>query len=219
MRALITGGSRGIGKAIVSKFVEKSIDVIVPTRNELDLSSDNSIEEFSAKFNTPIDILINNAGINKISLLENISDSEISEVLMVNLVAPIKLIRNLLPLLKQSNNAKIVNISSIWSIVSKEGRSIYSISKSGIDALTRSLALELAEIPILINSVAPGYVNTELTLKNNSASQLEDIKKLIPLKRLANPKEIAEIVYFLSSPQNSYITGQTIIVDGGYTCR
>jgi len=219
MRALITGGSRGIGKAIVSKFVESSVDVIAPSRSDLDLSNDNSIEEFSAKFDTPIDILINNAGINEISLLEDISDSRISDVLMVNLVAPIKLTRNLLPLLKQSNTAKIVNISSVWSIVSKEGRSIYSISKSGLNALTRSLALELAEIPILVNSVAPGYVNTELTLKNNSAYQLEDIKKLIPLKRLADPKEIAEVVYFLSSPQNSYITGQTIVVDGGYTCR
>ena len=219
MRALITGGSRGIGKAIVSKFVENSIEVIVPTRKELDLSSENSIKNFSTKFKTPIDILINNAGINEISLLENLGDSKISDVLNINLVAPIKLIRNLLPLLKESKNAKIINISSIWSVVSKEGRSIYSISKSGLNALTRSLALELGDIPVLINSVAPGYINTELTLKNNTAAQLEDIKKLIPLKRLAEPEEIAEIVYFLSSPQNSYLTGQVIIVDGGYTCR
>ena len=219
MRALITGGSRGIGKAIVSKFVENSIEVIVPTRKELDLSSDNSIEKFSTEFNTPIDILINNAGINEISLLENLSDSKISDVLNINLVAPIKLIRNLLPLLKESKNAKIVNISSVWSVVSKEGRSIYSVSKSGLNALTRSLALEFGQIPILVNSVAPGYINTELTLKNNTDSQLEDIKKIIPLNRLAEPEEIAEIVYFLSSPQNSYLTGQVIIVDGGYTCR
>lgn len=219
MRALITGGSKGIGKAIVSKFVENSIEVIVPTRKELDLSSDNSIEKFSTKFNTPIDILINNAGVNEISLLENLSDSKISDVLNINLVAPIKLIRNLLPFLKESKNAKIVNISSVWSVVSKEGRSIYSISKSGLNALTRSLALELCDIPVLVNSVAPGYVNTDLTLKNNTTSQLEDIKKIIPLKRLADPEEIAEIVYFLSTPQNSYLTGQVIIVDGGYTCR
>ncbi len=218
MRALITGGSRGIGKAIASKFAENSIEVIVPTRKELDLSSDKSIEEFSSKFKTPIDILINNAGINEISLLEDLSDSRISDVLNINLVSPIKLIRNLLPLLKESNNAKIVNISSIWSVVSKEGRSIYSISKSGLNALTRTLALELGKIPVLINSVAPGYINTELTLKNNSAAQLEIIKKLIPLERLAEPQEIAEIVYFLSSPQNTYMTGQVIIIDGGYTC-
>jgi len=219
MRALITGGSRGIGKAIVSKFIKNSIEVIVPTRKELDLSSEKSIEEFSTKFKTPIDILINNAGINEISLLEDLSNYRLSDVLNINLIAPIKLIRNLLPLLKGSKNAKIVNISSIWSVVSKEGRSIYSISKSGLNALTRSLALEFGDIPILINSVAPGYIKTELTLKNNTAAQLEDIKKLIPLKRLGEPDEIAEIVYFLSTPNNSYLTGQVIIVDGGYTCR
>jgi len=219
MRALITGGNRGIGKSIVAKFVENSIEVIVPTRKELDLSSDKSIEEFSSKFKTPIDILINNAGINEISILEDLSDSRISDVLNINLVAPIKLIRNLLPLLKKSKSAKIVNISSIWSIVSKEGRSIYSVSKSGLNALTRSLAIELGDIPVLINSVAPGYINTELTLKNNSAEQLEIINELIPLKRLAEPQEIAELVFFLSSPQNTYMTGQVIVIDGGYTCR
>ncbi|MEW6006214.1 MAG: SDR family oxidoreductase [Stygiobacter sp.] len=219
MRALITGGSRGIGNAIASKFLENSIEVIAPTREELNLSSNNSIEEFLTKFNTPIDILINNAGVNEISLLENMSDSKILDVLNINLVAPIKLIRSLLPLLKESKNAKIINISSIWSFVSKEGRTIYSISKSGLNALTRSLALELCHVPVLVNSVAPGYVNTELTKKNNTALELENIKNLIPLNRLAEPEEIAEVVYFLSSPQNSYITGQVIIVDGGYTCK
>lgn len=219
MRALITGGSRGIGKAIVSKFTENSVEVIVPTRKELDLSCNNSIEEFSTKFDTQIDILINNAGINEISLLENLSDSRISDVLNINLVSPIKLIRNLLPILKKSKNARIVNISSIWSVVSKEGRSIYSISKSGLNALTRSLALELGHIPVLVNTVAPGYVNTELTQKNNTIAELEKIRSLIPLKRLAEPEEVAEVVYFLSSTQNTYLTGQVIIVDGGYTCR
>jgi len=219
MRALITGGSRGIGKAIVSKFLENSVEVIAPNRKELDLSSDISIEEFSNKFKTQIDVLVNNAGINDISLLENLSDSRLLDVLNINLVAPIKLIRNLLPLLKESKNARIVNISSIWSVVSKEGRSIYSISKSGLNAFTRSLALELGNIPVLVNSVAPGYVNTELTMKNNTLFELEKIKNLIPLKRLADPEEIAELVYFLSTPQNSYLTGQVIIVDGGYTCR
>ncbi|KAF0151090.1 MAG: short-chain dehydrogenase/reductase SDR [Ignavibacteria bacterium] len=219
MKALITGGSRGIGEAIVSKFLENSIEAIVPTRKELDLGNNNSIEEFLTKFNTPIDILINNAGINEISLLENLSDSKIEDVLNINLVSPIKLIRNLLPLLKKSKNARIVNISSIWSVVSKEGRSIYSISKSGLNALTRSLALELGHIPVLVNTVAPGYVNTELTQKNNTIAELEKIRSLIPLKRLAGPEEVAEVVYFLSSTQNTYLTGQVIIVDGGYTCR
>ncbi|MEW6558021.1 MAG: SDR family oxidoreductase [Elusimicrobiota bacterium] len=218
MRALVTGGSRGIGKAIIKRFEKESIEVFNPTRKELDLNNYDSIEEFTSRFNTQIDILINNAGINEIDKFENLTDVQIASILNVNLISIIKLTRNLLPLLQQSNYPRIVNISSIWGTVSKEGRSIYSVSKAGLNALTRSLAIEFARIPILINSVAPGYVDTELTKANNTKEQLRRIKKLIPLGRLAEPNEISELVYFLSSPKNTYITGQVIFIDGGYTC-
>jgi 3-oxoacyl-[acyl-carrier protein] reductase len=121
--------------------------------------------------------------------------------------------------MKRNNYGRIVNISSVWSKVTKPGRLVYSMTKSGLNALTRSLAVELAESNILVNSVAPGYVNTELTKQNNTPAEIEKIKETIPLRRLAEPEEIAETVAFLVSSRNTYITGQVIIADGGYTCR
>jgi 3-oxoacyl-[acyl-carrier protein] reductase len=114
---------------------------------------------------------------------------------------------------------RIVNISSIWSIVSKKRRLTYSASKAGLNGMTRALAVELAPYNILINAVAPGYVNTELTRQNNSEQDIHAIKETIPLRRLAEPSEIAETVFFLCSERNTYITGQVITVDGGFTCQ
>ena len=121
--------------------------------------------------------------------------------------------------MKERKYGRILNISSIWSIVSKEKRSIYSASKSGLDGLTRTLALELAPFNILVNSVAPGYVNTGMIQQYNSKKELEKIKEIIPLNRFAEPDEIAELIKFLSSEKNSYITGQIIPIDGGYVIR
>jgi 3-oxoacyl-[acyl-carrier protein] reductase len=109
-------------------------------------------------------------------------------------------------------------VSSIWSLVGKTGRASYAMSKAGINGMTRSTAVELAPFGILVNAVAPGYVLTDLTRQNNSEAELREICKGIPLQRLAEPAEIADVVAFLSSDRNSYITGQTIVVDGGYTC-
>ena len=121
--------------------------------------------------------------------------------------------------MKERKYGRILNISSIWSIVSKEKRSIYSASKSGLDGLTRTLALELSPFNILVNSIAPGYVNTDMINQYNSKKELKKIKEVIPLKRFAEPDEIGELVKFLSSEKNSYITGQIIPIDGGYVLR
>ena len=112
---------------------------------------------------------------------------------------------------------RIVNISSAYSFLAREGRSAYSSSKAGLDALTRSLAVEYSSDNILVNSVAPGFVDTELTRKNNSKSEIEKICSSIPMRRLASSDEIAKIVFFLSSEENTYITGQTIVADGGFS--
>ncbi len=167
----------------------------------------------------PIDILVNNAGINIIEQVQEVSDRNIENTLQVNLVAPLRLSKGIIPDMVQRGFGRIVNISSQWSVVAKPGRATYSISKNGLNGLTRTLALELAPHNILVNAVAPGYTNTELTKINNTVEQIEDIKKLIPLGRLAEPEEIAEVVYFLCSEANSYITGQVILADGGFSCQ
>jgi NAD(P)-dependent dehydrogenase (short-subunit alcohol dehydrogenase family) len=217
--ALVTGGSRGIGYAIAKKLDSYGMNVLLPTRSELDLLSDISIENYLAGLRTCVDVIINNAGINPIAAITDIKNSDIIDTMQINLLAPLKIIRYLVPSMIDNGYGKIVNISSIWSTVSKPGRTVYSASKSALNGITRTMAVELAKSNILINAVAPGFVNTELTQQNNSHEDIQLIKKGIPMERLAEPSEIAELVYFLISDANTYITGQTIFIDGGFTCQ
>ena len=219
LTALITGASRGIGAAIASKFAKEGINVLAPTRNDLDLSSGESINSFLSSLKQRVDILVNNAGINVLSGITEITSSNIQDTFQINLFAPIQLTKGISTQMMDRKFGRIVNISSIWSVISRAKRVTYSASKAGINGLTRTLAIELAPYNILVNSVAPGYVNTELTRKNNSEQEIKSSQNTIPLLRLAEPEEIAEVVFFLSSERNTYITGQVITVDGGFTCQ
>ena len=216
--ALITGSTGGIGKSLVSSLQE-NVNVISPTRKELDLSSNSSICDYISSLNVPIDIIVNCAGIHKAGNCEDLTVHDFQNILQINLIAPFQIISGLVKGMKERKYGRILNISSIWSIVSKEKRSIYSASKSGLDGLTRTLALELSPFNILVNSIAPGYVNTDMINQYNSKKELEKIKEVIPLKRFAEPDEVGELVKFLSSEKNSYITGQIIPIDGGYVLR
>jgi len=216
--ALITGGSKGIGRAIKKRLEAEGVNVLSPTRSEMDLSSNASIDLYMKNLDIPVHILVNNAGINKIALAIETSESDIDETMQVNLLAPLRIAKSILPGMVRQQFGRIVNISSIWGFVTKTGRIAYSMTKSGIIGMTRTLAVEFASHNILINAVAPGYVNTELTRQNNTQEQIEAIKQTIPIGRLAEPEEISEIVSFFISDKNSYVTGQLIIVDGGYVC-
>ncbi len=216
--ALVTGSSRGIGFAVARCLVKQGIKVLTPSRKELNLSDDNSIEDYFSALSSPVDILVNNAGINILGTLGDLDERGVKETMQVNLLAPLKIIGRVVPGMKKRGSGRIVNIGSIWGIVTKPGRVSYAMTKSGIGGLTRSMAVELAPSNILVNCVAPGYVNTELTLKNNPQKELRKIKESIPLGRLAEPVEVAELVSFLCSDRNTYITGQTIAIDGGYLC-
>ena len=217
--ALITGAARGIGSAVAQLFQEQGANLLVPTRKELDLSCNDSIDKYCSQHNLAIDILVNNAGINPLGAANEFSDSDLAETLQVNLTAPMRLIRALSPGMAKRGYGRIVNISSIWSGVAKPRRFVYSTTKAGINGLTRAVAVELAASGVLVNAVAPGFTNTELTQQNNSEEAIRQIAATIPLKRLAEPKEIAQVIAFLCSQNNSYLTGQTIFVDGGFTCQ
>ena len=216
--ALITGSTGGIGNSLVSSLKE-NVNVLSPTRKELDLSSNSSIDDYISSLDVPIDIIVNCAGIHKAGNCEDLTTHDFQNILQINLIAPFQIISGLVKGMKERKYGRILNISSIWSLVSKEKRSIYSASKSGLDGLTRTLALELAPFNILVNSIAPGYVNTDMIQQYNSKKELEKIKQIIPLNRFAEPNEIAELAKFLSSEKNSYITGQIIAIDGGYVIR
>jgi len=216
--ALVTGASRGIGKAIAEQLERDGVKLLLPTRKELDLLSNDSIDVYLESLRQQVDILINNAGINRLGDFNAIKDSDLLDTIQINLVAPVRLTRGVIPGMIKRKYGRIVNISSIWSLISRPGRLTYSVSKSGLNAFTRSLAVEVAAYNILVNTVAPGYVNTELTRQNNTERELQNIRKMIPILRLAEPEEIACLVAFLCSEKNTYLTGQCLIIDGGYTC-
>lgn len=216
--ALVTGASRGIGAAIKVVLERAGVKVLTPDRRELDLNDNTSIDAYIRSIKEQVDILVNDAGINRLSAGTEVLDADIRETLQINLVAPMRIIRGVAPGMITRRYGRIINISSIWSIVSKPCRVTYAASKSGLNGLTRTLAVELAPFNVLVNAVAPGYVNTELTRQNNTKQELDAIRQSIPIQRLAEPAEIAEVVAFLCSEKNSYVTGQIIVADGGFTC-
>ena len=215
----LTGGARGIGAAIREELVAAGYNVISPSREELDLASRDSIEAYlNDHSDITADILINNAGMNVPEKISEISWDIWNKTLQTNLSSAVRLIQFFAPGMSSRGYGRILNTSSILGLFSKEGRAAYSMTKAALNALTRSAALEFGAGGVLVNSLAPGYVDTELTRKNNSPEALASIIRSIPLGRLAHPRELARVAGFLVSDQNTYLTGQTIVVDGGFTC-
>lgn len=217
-RVFLTGGSRGIGKKIKEIFEKSGAEVIAPTHQQLDLNDLCSIEDYFENDND-FDIFVHCAGINKLAGIEEIDNTIINDVFNVNCFSAIEIIKHISKSMKKKNNGKIVFISSLYAIVSRERRIAYSASKNAITGVMKSLCLELAENNILINSVAPGYVMTDMTKQNLSNEEIDNIKKQIPLGRFQSEEDIANMVVYLCSEYNNSMTGQIIVVDGGFSCR
>src|SRR6266700_2852674 len=230
-RALVTGGTRGIGAATVIALIEAGDEVIVTGRSPsaqvpqgcryltCDLAHPKALREFSRIVEgLDISVLINNAGINKIGAISEYDVDDFNRIQHVNVTAPFVLCKAAIPSMQRRQFGRIVNITSIFSVVSKPGRSAYSASKSGLLGLTRALALEVAADNILINCVAPGIVDTELTHSVLGDPGIAELRSLVPMGRLATSDEIAKYIRFLASEENTYMTGQNLVVDGGFTC-
>lgn len=215
---LLTGGSRGIGKAVKELFLARGFKVLAPSREEMDLSDLSSIARYTASLKQGVEVLVNCAGINELAGLEEVTEEKIQKMISVNLLAQVQLIQWASKHMKAKSYGRIVNFSSIWSEFSKPRRVLYSVAKAAVNGLTTAAAVELAPHNILVNAVAPGFVNTEMTSANNTPEQIRQITDQLPIRRLAEPKEIAELVYFLASEQNSFMTGQTLFIDGGFSC-
>lgn len=237
----ITGGSRGIGKAIAKKFAQNGYDVIVNyvseniNLEELEKESKNGQEEIRTLFVKgdvtdvasctemveqitkefgKLDVVINNAGITKDGLLMRMKEEDFDKVLDINLKGTFHICKQVVPIMMKQKHGKIVNISSVVGIAGNAGQSNYAASKAGIIGFTKSLAKELASRNILANCVAPGFIRTDMT-DVLADSVKENILSSIPLKRMGTAEEVANLVYFLASDENSYITGQVIPIDGG----
>ncbi len=218
--ALVTGGSRGIGAEIVKLLSEMGYKVFAPTHAEMDLSDPVSVSKYMNDCSDiTFDIVVNNAGINDIHSVEYITDVELKNMMYVNLIAPISIIRSAAVNMKKQHYGRIVNIGSIWGLAGKPGRTVYAATKHGIHGVTQTLAVELAPFNILVNTVCPGFTLTELTRKNNTQEQIDEISEFIPVGRMAEPVEQAKVVCYLASENNTYITGQQLAVDGGYTSK
>ena len=219
-KAFITGGTRGIGAAICRQYESAGYTVISPSRSELELSSSDSVTKYlSRQASWDIDVLINNAGENKVNPIERLALVDWERMMSTNLTSAVLLIQAFSHHMVSKGWGRIVNISSVYSARARAGRVAYSATKAGLDAVTRTAATELGAAGILVTSVCPGFVDTEMTSKNNSPETIAELCKLTALKRLAAPEEIAKVVFFLGSEANSYITGQSLVVDGGFSCQ
>ena len=235
---IITGGTRGIGAAMVQNFCCAAAKVVLTGTKQtddvnldffknnnsfqyrqLDYSSDESVEQFLNVVNEldRVDVLINNAGVNKIESISKISIVNWDLINAVNLRGPFLLTQAVSEKMKGQNSGKIINIASIFGVVSKEKRAAYSSTKWGLIGFTKAVALDLAPFNVQVNAVSPGFVNTDLTRQILGPEKMEQLVESIPQGRLAQPDEIAKVVLFLCSDQNTYITGQNIVVDGGFT--
>lgn len=213
----ITGGSRGIGAAIC-KEISPRYNIIAPSRAELDLSSVDSIKNYIGQHkDDPIDILINNAGINPTTPFFEMDQSVMSEMMLVNVTAPLLLIQGLTSHMKEKKWGRILNLSSIWGTTGRANRLVYSTAKHAINGITRSLADLLGPFNIVVNSVCPGFVDTEMTRRNLSPKVIAELLKRVPLGRLIQPEEIAKAAAWLISNENTSYTGQLFVIDGGFS--
>ena len=230
--ALITGASRGIGNAIAvqlknegfrvlgtatslegaSKLEDQGIEGMV-----LDLNSSDSKEKFweeAISKETQISVLVNNAGITRDNIVLRMSEDEWQDIMNVNLNGTFYFSKKVLKMMLKLKWGRVINITSTSASIGNKGQSNYSAAKAGVEAFTKSLAREVGKRNITINSIAPGFIDTDMTQQSDGVS-MDDLINEIPLGRFGKPEEIAHLVSFLCSEEASYITGQTIHINGG----
>lgn len=237
--ALITGAARGIGKQIAITLAKEGYNIALNYRTNTDsiielkdkiesygvkcflIQGDVSVYEDTERMTKEtieefgkIDVLVNNAGITKDTLLLRMKEEDFESVINVNLIGTYNMTKNVSSYMMKARNGRIINVSSVVGVSGNAGQSNYSASKAGIIGFTKSLAKELASRNILVNAVAPGFIETDMT-KALKDDVKEKIFEQIPLKREGKAEEVANVVKFLASSDSSYITGQVINIDGG----
>ena len=228
--ALVTGGTRGIGAAIAKELYSLGATVIITgTKSDYiplegyqyictDFSNKNSLNEFVDQVrDKKIYILVNNAGINQIGPISELSLGDFESVQQVNVTAPFMLCQVVLIGMRERGWGRVVNISSIWGKISKAYRAPYSASKFAIDGLTAAISAEVASEGVLVNSIAPGFIDTELTRSILGVDGMNKLALQTPAKRMGTTEEVAKFVVWLAGLDNTYISGQNIAIDGGFT--
>jgi 3-oxoacyl-[acyl-carrier protein] reductase len=238
--AIVTGGSRGIGRAIVELLASQGCEVTFFYRGNASAAQDvltavaqlggkatamqvdvadsaaciEAVEQVAERCER-IDILVNNAGIVRDNLTAAMEDEEISSVLNTNVGGVFNMVRPVIPFMMSQRSGRIVNLSSVAGSKAGRGQANYAASKGAVDAITRALAVELAPRKILVNAVAPGVIETEMSQQVRDLAD-DQVKSRILLKRYGQAQDIAQAVAFLVSDMASYVTGQVLYVDGGF---
>ncbi len=236
--AIVTGSARGIGKAIAVKLAEEGANVVIVDVNyeaacetseeikkmgrkslamKVDVTKYEEVVEMIEKTKNElgsVDILVNNAGITKDNLILKMTPEDFDLVIDINLKGVFNGIKAVFPVMMKQKSGKIINIASVIGLMGNVGQANYAASKGGVIALTKTAAKELAQRGVCVNAVAPGYIQTPMTDKLPDNVK-EEILKLVPMRKMGQPEDVAKVVLFLASPDSDYITGQTITVDGG----
>jgi len=228
--ALVTGASRGIGRAITERLLRDGYEVLNFSRTpaaeplagetfeSVDLMSPVATEQAISHWAAKREIvhLVNNAGMIRVAALEEVTPEDVQNMVNLNLMAPMLLTQALIPVMQKKGYGRVVNIGS-RAALGKQGRTVYSATKAGIVGMTRTWALELARSGVTVNAIAPGAIATELFLTANpeNSEQTKKLKAAVPMGRIGKPEEIAHVVAMLFDPLAGYTTGQVIYVCGG----
>ncbi|MBB5172010.1 elongation factor P 5-aminopentanone reductase [Texcoconibacillus texcoconensis] len=239
-KALITGASGGIGTHVAERFAREGYDLLLQycsnekaikslcekleaqfeiqvTALQADFSDPTSVDEFCTNINGPLEVIVHTSGTAPFGLLTDMADEDIDRHMEIGLKAPIKVTKRLLPKMIEQKSGSVIVISSIWGQTGSSCEVVYSAINGSLNTFCKALAKEVAPSGIRVNAIAPGVVDTPM-MGDFAREDREEIEEDIPLGRFAQPKEVANVVYFLASKESSYVTGQIIPVNGAWYC-
>jgi 3-oxoacyl-[acyl-carrier protein] reductase len=217
MRLFLTGGHGEIGAAIRVRFEAEGYEVVAPRSRELDLSDPAAIPAFLAAHAGGFDVFVHCAGFNTPKPLADVPVEELERSFRVHALSFVRICQLLAPGFAARGGGRVLAISSIYGVISRERRLAYSTSKHALVGAVQSLALELGPRGVLVNALSPGFIDTALTRRNNDEATIRTLAAATALRRLGTPADMAEVALFLCSPANRYVTGQDVVADGGYT--
>lgn len=217
-KVLVLGGTGDIGSAIAHRLTLDFGDKVISVGSkDLNLADAHAVDLFLERNGSDFDVVVHSAGVNQPGLFESLDIQNVELTIRANLMGFLRISQALIPHWKLHSRGNVVIISSLYGFFSRKGRMPYAISKHALIGAMKTMAIELGEFGVMVNAVSPGYINTKMTSKNNSPEEVQKLISGIPIRKLGSPDDVARAVAFLASPQNNYVNGHDLVVDGGYS--